>query len=255
MTFALQSLTAIFLFAVSTLPGLAQDTDFGPLKGKVFGAGERATVVFLHGDVSGGGPANYHYALAEILTAFEPDITAVALLRPGYEDGQGRQSPGTNHKRRDQYTRANNDLVAQTLQSLRDAHPDRTLIVMGHSGGAAQLGVVIARFPGILDTAILVSCPCNIARWRRAQNARPYKRSQSPQYYVDRVPAETNVVAITGSSDENTFPALAQDYIDALNANGGNGTFQLIDGGTHWDATMSTSMLKTIRQILENSAK
>jgi len=239
-----------FLPALLLLSAALNAQDFGPLKGAVFGSGDRAIVVFLHGDVSGGGPANYHYGLGQILSALDETITAVALLRPGYEDGNGLKSPGTNYKRRDQYTRTNNDLLAKTLISIKAAYPDRELIVAGHSGGAAQLGVVIARYPNIVDTAILVSCPCDIARWRRAQDARPYQRSQSPQYYVDRVPAETRVITITGSADTNTFPEMAADYIAAFVANGGDGSAIVVDDGTHWDSKISTAITRVIREEL-----
>ncbi len=241
-------LTSVLLALLWLGPVNAQS--FGPLQGKSFGDGDQALVVFLHGDVSSGGPANYHYGLGQILAALEPGVTAVALLRPGYADGNGLKSPGTNHKRRDQYTSANNDLVAETLASLRTAFPDRPLFVAGHSGGAAQLGVVIARYPGLVDTALLVSCPCDIARWRRAQNARAYKRSQSPQYYVDRVQPDTQVITITGSEDTNTFPEMAADYVATLNANGGNGIAIVVDGSGHWDANISTSITKVIRKEL-----
>ncbi len=248
----LVALFAALLAAPSTIQ--AQTPEFGPLKGTVFGAGENTLAVFLHGDISGGGPAVYHNALAQLSAGLIKGVTAIALLRPGYDNGEGLISPGNNHKRWDQYTRANNDLLAETLQSLNAAYPDHRMIAIGHSGGAAQLGVVIARYPGIVDTALLVSCPCNIGRWRSENKRSAFKRSQSPQYYVDRVAPETVVVAITGSADENTFPALGRDYITALVANGGNGRFELIQGGTHWDSTMSTSMFKTLKAIVQDSS-
>jgi hypothetical protein len=53
-----------------------------------------AIVIWLHGDVSSGGPANYHFALAqrtaEHLSA--SSVMAVALVRPGYPDGTGASS-------------------------------------------------------------------------------------------------------------------------------------------------------------------
>jgi len=228
----------------------AQTYEPQPLQGKMFGSGSRAIVVFLHGDVSGGGPANYHYGMAEILTALEPNVTAIGLIRPGYQDGQGRRSPGDNLGRRDQYTRANNDFVAQTLLNIRAAFPGVPLIAMGHSGGAAQLGVVIARYPSIVDIAVLVSCPCDIARWRASQNARPYTRSQSPQYYVDRIAPETKVITITGSEDNNTFPALGSDFVARHLENGGIGYDLIVDGSTHWDSALSAAAVNAIRSEL-----
>ena len=43
-----------------------------------------ALVVVLHGDVSSGGPADYHFWTARNLAG--PGVVSVALLRPGYSD-------------------------------------------------------------------------------------------------------------------------------------------------------------------------
>ncbi len=135
----------------AALPVSAQE--FGPLLGTSYGKGEEVIAVFLHGDLSRGGPATYHQGVMRRLSDKAPQVTAIAMFRPGYGDGFFKQSPGSNHKRWDQYTAANNDLLAETLQSLRTAHPDSRLVVAGHSGGAAQLGAVIGRYPGVVDTA------------------------------------------------------------------------------------------------------
>ena len=60
---------AIFLIFSSILNVGATASDFGPLKGRSFGEGTKSVVVFLHGDVSRGGAANYHEALMESIKA------------------------------------------------------------------------------------------------------------------------------------------------------------------------------------------
>ena len=53
--------------------------------------------------------------------------------------------------------------------------------------------------------------------------------------YVKVVPTSTRVVAITGSEDRNTFPALARDYIAALTAVGVRATYiQVPEAGHEW---------------------
>ena len=51
-------------------------------------------VVWLHGDVSSGLPANYHFAIAqEAATQLSSlNVVSVALVRPGYSDGTGESS-------------------------------------------------------------------------------------------------------------------------------------------------------------------
>lgn len=89
-------------------------------------------LVFIHGDLSGGGPADYVYERAQA-AAGEGRVT-VALLRPGYGDNQGNQSTGDNSNRQDSYTKHNIDAVA-ALTTLREHHKADRLILVGHSGG------------------------------------------------------------------------------------------------------------------------
>lgn len=209
----------------------ARADEIGPLAGKRFGAGTKVTVVLLHGDVSRGGPADYLYPVAEGIAQRHPGASVYALLRPGYEDATGLVSPGSNNGRRDHYTEENNDLVAVALQAVK--LPGVPLVALGHSGGAAQLGVVIARHPGLVDTAILAACPCDILRWREMQGRRPWNFSQSPQAFADDVPATTHVRALTGTADENTAPTLAEDYVASLSGRGVDAVFQPVPGAGH----------------------
>ena len=61
---------------------------FGPAPG----AGRPLLAVFIHGDVSAGGPADYMVAHARQFAASRKNVVAIALLRPGYYDRGGRQS-------------------------------------------------------------------------------------------------------------------------------------------------------------------
>lgn len=244
-----QAYLLLLLFGLSST-SIAADI-FGPLKGQTFGSGTKSVVVFLHGDVSGGGPAKYHEAVMRVFAARSKDSLAIALLRPGYENGQGLVSPGTNHKRRDQYTKKNNDLVAQTLQSLRDAHPDAKLVVVGHSGGAAQLGAVIGRYPGIVDTAILMSCPCDIKKWRAKNRPFPRSEKQSPIKFAAKISLKTKVIALTGARDKNTWPALAEAYIATAKSAGVDAQFTSVAGAGHWDRQLEGA----ISRMLLNEAK
>lgn len=54
----------------------------------------KVMVVWLHGDVSSGDPANYHFSPARRLAEQQrtQDLLSVALVRPGYPDGEGNTS-------------------------------------------------------------------------------------------------------------------------------------------------------------------
>ena len=243
-------IAVICLVAVS-MSGAVSAQTFGKLQGAVWGKGTKATVVVLHGDVSGGdgkSPANYHYKLAAQIAGQNGNATVIALLRPGYHDGKGRQSPGKREF--DQYTKRNNDAVAQALKSIKAARPNSELIVMGHSGGAAQLGAIIGRFPGLVDTAVLMACPCHLQKWR--QGRKQMRRGQSPHKYVSKIAKDTRVVAITGAADDNTTPALAQDFIARARKAGLNSDLVLVKGAGHNSGALYNAMYRVVKAEVRN---
>jgi pimeloyl-ACP methyl ester carboxylesterase len=197
--------------------------------GDAHGAQPPVLFVALHGDLSSGGPADYQHRIASAVAG--PGIVGVGLIRPGYADSVGRSSDGA--KGPDTYTSRNIDAVADVIAALKARFGARRVVALGHSGGAAHVGVIIGRRPGLVDSAILVSCPCDISRWRMMRGARPWPNSLSPQDVVASVPATTRVIAITGDADANTVPALAQDYVAALRARGVAARVEIIPAAGH----------------------
>ena len=195
-------------------------------------AGSTNLIVFLHGDVSRGGGADYHTGYAkELADRGGAGTISVAMVRPGYPSGDGRWSEGDLHGRRDHYTEANNATVADGVARLKEHYGATRVVLVGHSGGAAMSGVVMGRYPGVADAAFLISCPCNVERWR--SNRRPWPRSLSPHDYVDGVSKDAMIVAITGAFDKNTRWSLAERYIASLVQNGGAGEAIKVDGAGH----------------------
>lgn len=239
---------ALAAVALSSLPALAET--FGKLAGTVYGSGNRAVVVVLHGDVSKGGPADYHYAFAKKVAQQNKGVTAVALLRPGYADRRGLKSGGSHNGRRDHYTKRNNDLVAQALTAIKKTYGAKKLVVVGHSGGAAQAGAILGRYPGLISGAVLVSCPCNIGAWRASRNKSAWSRSQSPHRFVKKVRRGTPVVLITGTKDNNTTPKLAQDYVAAAKAAGVRATFVPANGAGHGFNRMSGKAASAVKSLV-----
>lgn len=77
---------------------------YGPAQAEVL-------VGVLHGDVSTGGPARYHRPVARRISETLPGVAAVALVRPGYPDGEGRISDASAYGRSDHYTPENLSLI------------------------------------------------------------------------------------------------------------------------------------------------
>lgn len=188
-------------------------------------------IVVVHGDISDGGAATYHVAFARTLA--RPGAIVVALTRPGYTDDQGRVSEGHTYGRRDNYTPENIAAVGGAIAGLKSHYRPRRVIYVGHSGGAAIGGVLIGRSRGLIDAAVLVSCPCDIPRWLRERKQPAWQRSVSPSLYGPRVPLTTRVVVIAGEADLNTFPAQAEDYARRLAGRGVDARFVRIAGAGH----------------------
>ena len=226
--------TVLALLFLSCAGSAAFALDTSPLKGVAWGDGNRNLVVILHGD---GGPGRYD-AYANALAKAAKGTTVVTLTRPGFRGKAGR-SPGGNSQK-DHYTKRNNRLLAQSLANMKKTLGTGRLIVVGHSGGSAQLGTVIGAYPGIVDVAILAACPCDVPRWRihrRGQNN--WRQSQSPHKFADKVPASTRVYAVSFQKDHNTRPRFAETYYKRARAAGVNITLSVPGGGSHsWNDYM-----------------
>ena len=200
-------------------------------------------VVWLHGDVSSGGPANYHFRLAqktaERLSA--SNVMSVALVRPGYPDGEGATSTVSllNSGRSDHYTQENIAEVGAVIEKLRAKYRPKSVIIVGHSGGAATAAVLLGMKPQLAEAAVLVACPCELVSWRRRQARREWTRSENP----------TRIIALTGSRDDNTPPDLAKTYVELLRSRGIDTTFQAIDGATHNSAVESAEVYDAIARL------
>ena len=190
-----------------------------------------ALIVMVHGDISDGGSATYHVAFAKELA--RPGAVVVALTRPGYTDDRGRTSEGHTYGRQDNYTRDNIAAVGGAIAALRSYYKPRRVIYVGHSGGAAIGGVLIGKSRGLIDAAVLVSCPCDITGWLRERGKADWRNSQSPLSVAARVPPGTRVTVIAGTRDTNTFPAQAERYVRALTRRGVDARFTPVEGAGH----------------------
>ena len=220
------------------------------VKGKVAADSGGALIVVLHGDGSRGGPTDYQYRIAQEAAADHADATAVAILRPGYLDAKGKRSEGRDNGRRDHYTPENIDSVATVIKTLREHYRPARVLLIGHSGGAAFTGVIVGRHPGLVDGAVLVSCPCDISRWRQSSGGSDWPNSLSPSSFADRVPITALVLAVTGGNDKNTDPRLGRNYVESLTRRGIAAEFREIPGATHdMDGVMRAATREAIKSL------
>ena len=210
-------------------------------------------VVFIHGDGSRGDPSDYFKRIASEYTG--NGATGVILIRPGYYDSEKRKSTGTSYRKKgDGYRKHIVNSVADAVQRLKTHHDVQRVILVGHSGGAAIPGVILGRHPGLAQAALLLSCPCDINRWRTMHQRRAWRNSLSPHRFIDEIPQETRVIALTGSKDNNTVPALARDYVATLTDRGITAEFVLVDGAGHGASKkFSSSLVDALAELITDS--
>lgn len=215
----------------------------------------KALLIWLHGDVSSGGPATYHFPLAEAAAKeFASEATlSVALVRPGYPDGSGKSSSvAEGHTgRSDHYTQTNVTEVATVIERLIQHYSPKKVVVIGHSGGAATTAIMLGLRPALIPAAVLVACPCDLVSWRSGRRA--WSASENPAKWIPQIDTKTKVIALTGERDDNTRPKLAEDYVSALSARGIAAEFRALPYETHNSAFKSPEVSHAIRRLLESN--
>jgi pimeloyl-ACP methyl ester carboxylesterase len=179
-------------------------------------------VVVVHGD-SPDEPPTYQYRFAERVAAAMSDTVVAAVLGPGYSDGEDSSDGLRGRTTGDNWTPEVVNAVAAVLSELKDRYHPRRAILVGHSGGAAIVGNLLGQQGTAVDGALLVSCPCDLAAWRKHMQSvkggaiweRPV-RSLSPLALVDGVAASAKVWLLVGSEDQITPSTLTLAYAEAL---------------------------------------
>lgn len=209
-------------------------------------------VVVLHGDTSRGGPVDYAFRWAKNFAG--PTETAVGMARPGYT-AYGRKSSGTatRDQTRDQrFNLKEINSIGIAISRLKSHHQPKQLILVGHSGGALITGVLLGSQPNLIDGALLVSCPCNVPRWRRTHNRKQLTSAQSPHKWLKKTRLDVRIIALTGSRDRNTFPRLAKKYVEAANKRGIQAEFTEVFGSGHsLKRPLRDSTLQAFRRFIE----
>ncbi|GIL40972.1 alpha/beta hydrolase [Roseiterribacter gracilis] len=214
-------------------------------------------VVVLHGDSPFRNPS-YQYLFARRAAASNVDVVAVGLLRPGYTDGDGETSDGERGRTTgDNYTKDVVADVATAVDELKALFAARSVVLVGHSGGAAIVGNVIGTTPNLADGAMLVSCPCDLPAFRRHMFWKQWAPfwllpvdSLSPLALVDRVRPTTQVQLLVGSDDELTPPRFTQLYADMLKARGGNVSVTILPGQPH-DILLEPPVFASLTAMLQ----
>jgi pimeloyl-ACP methyl ester carboxylesterase len=206
------------------------ETGLGRLKAKEFLSAQRndgpTLIVVLHGDAPQA-PPTYQYRFASQAASQLDNVVVAAILRPGYWDGDDRSDGTKGMMTGDNYTPSVIDAVGDVVEALKlKYHPDRVVIV-GHSGGAAISADLLGRRPAGIKAALLVSCPCDVPKWRQYMKSvqggaiwdAPIS-SLSPMDMTAAVPRSVRVKMIVGAEDHVAPPEFTLAYAAALQAHG-----------------------------------
>jgi pimeloyl-ACP methyl ester carboxylesterase len=217
-----------------------------------YGSAAPATMlVWLHGHVSTGGPASSHFRVARKAAddLGADHVLSVALVRPGYPDGTGAYSSGTDNGRADNWTQPIVAEISTVIDRLRNRFRPQTVILIGHSGAAAIAAALLGMKPDLAEAAILIGCPCDMQAWRAGRGRTPW-RSEDPMNWVASVSAGTRVIALTGSLDTTTVPSLAGDYVARLRSRGADAEFRLVPGTGHVDILGSPAVTTAASELV-----
>jgi predicted esterase len=212
----------------------------------------------LHGDAPFNKPS-YQYIMAEKIAEENENTIAIAILRPGYTDPQGNTSNGVKgHAVGDNYTSEVIEAISEVMEKIKKKYNPSKTFVVGHSGGAAITGNIIGLKPGSIDVAVLVSCPCDVLKWRKHMSKKqPLNplwylkvKSISPISVAKDISRETEVVIISGANDDIAPISLSKEYYKELKTLGIKTDFISLPNEGH-EILLSDPVLNSIKNNLK----
>ena len=186
--------------------------------------------IYIHGDYRRGGPVDYMYNYA---LRTPSGIVSVALLRLGNWDFEGRQSSEKSYGSIGDETAEDVDEVATAVRRLKEHHKASRVIMIGHSGGANTSAVMLGRHPGVADAALLAGCACDKVAKAMHRNRSVRDEDLSPIDYVDKIPLNARIVAVTGSRDNTNPASICEPYIARLKERGVSARLEIVEGAKH----------------------
>jgi pimeloyl-ACP methyl ester carboxylesterase len=217
-------------------------------------------VVLLHGDAPFVNPG-YQYGVAEDVAKAAPGTRVVALLRPGYADPFGARSDGDRGEASgDNYTPEDMDQVASAVWQLKKQYGATAVVLAGHSGGAATTANVTALYPGLVQQAVLVGCPCDLTSFREhmweSQHGPLWLlpvKSLSPIETLSRMKPGVTITALSGANDPIAPPQDVVAYVAKAASEGVSATMVMLPGKGHeiFDEPQVVSAIAQAAKALE----
>jgi pimeloyl-ACP methyl ester carboxylesterase len=213
-------------------------------------------VLVLHGDLPEPAPS-YQYEFAKVIADRVESVVAAGVLRPGYRDPTGAQSSGDLGRAvADNYTPEVVDAIARAARELAQEDHAHTIILVGHSGGAAIAANLLGRHPDLARGAVLVGCGCDPSAWRarrRFATGNPMfdgpTRSLLPLDLAHDVDPGTLVRMVVGQNDDVAPAADSQGYATALRRRGIDASVDVVPGLGH-NILFTPRVLEAVEDVL-----
>lgn len=241
-------------------PGWVQGKEY-QLKIEVFHSDTIITnpviVVALHGDSPFQNP-DYHNLFAARVAADMQNVIAIGILRPGYTNREGYTSDGVRGVTNgDNWNAENTDAIADAIRTLKNRYESEYVVVAGHSGGAAITASILGRQPELIDAALLVSCPCDVKKWRenmlRSTGNDLFEGAidtLSPIEHIAGISDQVIIRMIAGSHDEITPLSLSENYRKQAAESGKNIRLVQLEGKEH-DIFMEEKVFESLAKLIE----
>lgn len=217
-------------------------------------------LIALHGDSPFNNPS-YQYVFAKKIAEQSTNLIAVGMLRPGYTDTMQRTSSGRKGNAvGDNYDETRVEQIATAVTKLATIYNPSKIILAGHSGGAAITANLIALYPDLVDHAVIVSCPCNVPKWRKDMFAltsetifqKPIEHL-SPADVVTEIAQDTKVSMFIGDNDKVTKSYLSKEYQSLLTKAGIEASLTQTKGGH--DIFLDDQVMMAVVDIIHNYNK
>lgn len=184
-------------------------------------------VVVLHGDAPFVNRA-YQYAFASNLADAAPGTRVFTMFRPAAVDpsetklGVERAIAFGDH-----YTLEVVDDIARTIESLKAHWKAPGVVLVGDDGGAALAAYIAALQAGLVQSAVLIHCPCDVPALRLnnkhvRQNSMSFLTVHkiSPVEALDQMSKGIKITVIAGMNDSGGAYEIARSYVARATALG-----------------------------------
>jgi hypothetical protein len=183
-------------------------------------------VVVLHGDAPFVN-RRYQYAFASNLAGAVPGTRVFTVFRPGSADpNEAKLGVERAVAFRDSYRLEVVDDIARAIESLKARWNAPGVILVGDESGAAAAAYVAALHPDLVQSAVLILCPCEIPALTFHRTLLTV-HSVSPLQALDQMSKRTKVTAIAGTND-SMRKEIASSYVAKAAALGISASLVLI---------------------------